>query len=349
MTSTTTHHTALEHAAAHWLVRRQDGLSAPEERQFQAWLAQDAAHRQAYQALEFTWQRVAALPAFEIAQLQALARPMPPVVFAAPAASNPRRRAGWPHWAAQLASVAVVAGAGWFGWDLWQRQPVFSQEYATARGEVLDISLPDGSTLKLDTATRAGVTLYRQRREVRLAEGQAMFSVKPDPARPFDVLAGAVRISVVGTRFSVRNTRGGMGPDGVGIMVEQGRVRVSPLQREGGGDCAVSCSRYLTAGQYLEADVAGQLGQVALRPEAGALLWREGRVNFERTPLSQALAEFERYGATGLVIKDAAVGALRINGSFNLRQLDAFGKTLPLVLPVRLRVHAGATEIAAAP
>lgn len=344
MTSPTLQHTALEQAAAHWQVRRQDGLSTPEERQFQAWLAQDAAHRQAYQALESTWQRVAALPAFEIAQLKALARPMP-----GPAASTPRRRAGWSHWAAQLASVAVVAGAGWFGWDWWQRQPVFSQQYATARGEVLDISLPDGSTLKLDTATRAGVTLYRQRREVRLAEGQAMFSVKPDASRPFDVLAGAVRIRVVGTRFSVRNTRGGMGPDGIGIMVEQGRVCVSPLHRDGDAAAAVSYSRYLTAGQYLEADVAGQLGQVALRPAAGALLWREGRVNFERTPLSQALAEFERYGATGLVIKDPAVGALRINGSFNLRQLDAFGKALPLVLPVRLRVHAGTTEIAAAP
>lgn len=331
---------ALEQAAAHWQVRRQDGLSAPEERQFQAWLAQDAAHRQAYAALESTWQRLATLPAAEIAQLKALVRSAPP-------APSQRRRAGWQHWALQLASVAVVAGAGWFGWDLWQRQPVFSQEYATARGEALDISLPDGSTLKLDTATRAGVTLYRQRREVRLAEGQAMFSVKPDAGRPFDVLAGAVRISVVGTRFSVRHTRGGMGPDGVGVMVEQGRVRVSALRSDGDG--AAAASRYLTAGQYLEADPAGQLGQVALRPAAGALLWREGRINFERTPLSQALAEFERYGATGLVIKDPAVGALRINGSFNLRQLDAFGKTLPLVLPVRLRAHGGATEIFAAP
>lgn len=332
---------ALEQAAAHWQVRRQDGLSPLEERQFQAWLAQDAAHRPAYDALEATWQRLAALPAVDIARLKALAR-------SAPSAPSRRRRAGWPHWAAQLAGiavVAVVAGTGWFGWDLWQRQPVFSQEYATARGEALDISLPDGSTLKLDTATRASVTLYRRRREVRLAEGQAMFSVKPDSGRPFDVLAGAVRISVVGTRFSVRNTRGGMGPDGVGVMVEQGRVRVSALRGYG----AAAASRYLTAGQYLEADASGELGQVALRPAAGALLWREGRINFERTPLSQALAEFERYGATGLVIKDPAVGALRINGSFNLRQLDAFGKTLPLVLPVRLRARDGATEIFAAP
>ncbi|MFS2055731.1 iron dicitrate transport regulator FecR, partial [Variovorax sp. CT11-76] len=81
-------------------------------------------------------------------------------------------------------------------------------------------------------------------------------------------------------------------------------------------------------------------------PAAGALLWREGRANFENTPLAQALAEFERYGPTGLTVRDPAVAAMRINGSFDLRQFGAFAKALPQVLPVRLQPREGTTEIA---
>lgn len=36
---------SLDLAAASWQVRRQDGVSAQEEAQLQAWLAADAAHR----------------------------------------------------------------------------------------------------------------------------------------------------------------------------------------------------------------------------------------------------------------------------------------------------------------
>lgn len=59
-----------------------------------------------------------------------------------------------------------------------------------------------------------------------MPEGQAVFSIKGDPSRPFDVLAGPLRITVVGTRSSVRFTPGIRGEEGVQVAVEEGRVRV---------------------------------------------------------------------------------------------------------------------------
>ena len=38
-------------------------------------------------------------------------------------------------------------------------------------------------------------------------------------------------------------------------------------------------------------------------------------------PLAQALAEFERYGDTGLVVRDPAIAALKVHGSFELQQV----------------------------
>ena len=91
----------------------------------------------------------------------------------------------------------------------------------------LKLRLPDGSALHLDTATRLNARLYRQRREVMLIEGQARFEVQADARRPFHVLAGGARITVVGTRFAVRYTPGMAGYDGVRVAVEEGRVQVA--------------------------------------------------------------------------------------------------------------------------
>ena len=316
-------------AAATWQVRRQDGLTAQEEAQFQAWLAADAAHRQAHARMDGVWNGLGELHPAAVAQL---------------AGSVPRPRRSLPRLAAPLATTVLafaVLGAGWLGWDHYQRQPVFAESFASARGQQLDVHLPDGSVLKLDTATRVDVTLYRNRREVRLPEGQAMFSVRHDHGKPFEVLTDTLRVTVVGTRFAVRNTHAGYGQAGEAVTVEEGRVRVAPLH-------AGAPALELAAGESVQASRAGALGTVDSRHTHGALLWREGRLSFEGTPLAQAVAEFERYGATGLVINDAEVAAMRVNGSFDTRQAADFGAALPLVLPVRLRQHGGVTEIVAA-
>ena len=373
----------LDVEAANWQVRQQDGLSADEAAELQRWLDEDPSNRHAFDRFDGVWDRLDALPPDDVARLKT-ALPAPTataqagfaqdpaprdVPGATPdfsrrpshAASPPPRvaapsRRGWRAGLAGLmpnllatGAAAAIACTAWIGWSYWQQQPVFTQSYATARGQQLDVPLPDGSTLKLDTATRAEVTLYRQRREVRLPEGQAMFTVKADASQPFDVLAGPLRITVVGTRFSVRNTPTGMGADGVSVVVEEGRVRVARVDATAGASdvqaSAPANVAELTAGQSIDANAQGQWDQVKAQSTGGALLWREGRVNFDRTPLAQALAEFERYGATNVVIRDPKVAALRINGSFDLRQVRTFATALPQVLPVRLREQGGVTEV----
>lgn len=373
----------LELEAASWQVRQQDGLSADEATELQQWLDADPSHRDAFTRFDGMWDRLDALPAEEVVRLKAAlpaakaaantgsadelvphsslgdtadVSPTPPPVASPPPRVTTRPRRGWRVGLAGLIPNLLTAGtaaamgcAAWIGWTYWQQQPVFVQSYATTRGQQLDVHLPDGSILKLDTATRAEVTLYRQRREVRLPEGQAMFTVKADANQPFDVLAGPLRVTVVGTRFSVRNTPTGMGADGVSVVVEEGRVRVTRSDATATASDApvqsVAKVAELTAGQSIQADAQGQWEQIKVQSPGGAMLWREGRVNFDRTPLAQALAEFERYGATKVVIKDPKVAALRINGSFDLHQARTFASALPQVLPVRLREQGGITEV----
>ena len=357
-------------AAASWWVRRQDGLTPDEEAEFQQWQAADAAHAQALAQLQRLWGRMDDLSEEDIESLSAAA-PSPEAIVspgqvvpltspavagspgfsALPSAPGGRGRRGrllsWmPRVAVAAAVLAMVAG-GWHGWDVWQHQAVYQQYFSTVRGQLKEVHLPDGSTLWLDTATRAEVTLYRQRREVRLSEGQVLFAVQPNPDQPFDVMAGHTRVTVVGTRFSVRHTHSGLsGSGGVSVVVEEGRVRVASQSAAGHvqlaqGDEVVE----LGAGQSVMASARGALRAVVRQPTAPAP-WREGRVTFTGTSLAQALAELERYGDTGLFVRDPAVAALRVQGSFDVRHLDAFARSLPQVLPVRLqRRQEGLMEI----
>ncbi len=341
-----------EREALAWFVRSRGGLSEREARELATWQAQDPAHAQALARWQDDWQRLDGLPAEGVHQLRAhLARDKAAAGRWLPARwSQAWNGMHWAGTAAMAASVAVVAAGGLLAFHHWQQQPVFEKHIATRTGEQVDVQLPDGSSLRLDTATAIDVALFRQRREVRLPEGQAVFRVQGDATRPFDVLAGPLRITVVGTRFSVRNTPGIPGEEGVRVAVEEGRVRVA---RADAAASAQTPAVELVAGQQIASDATGQLGPVAAVPASGIAPWRESRVSFDNTPLAQALAEFGRYGPTRLAVRDPGVAALRLTGTFDPRRLDNFVRVLPQVLPVRLQPPQGGggapTEIVSAP
>jgi transmembrane sensor len=351
----------LDIEAATWALRRRNGLDAAGEAELADWLDADPRHGAALEDMEQTFDELRHLPDENVASLKAglggRAAGAPPQALTPAGPPLPRSpvRNGWWAWlqgggwlpqamAAALACV-LVAGA-WLGWQQWQLQPGFVQAYATERGQRLSVSLPDaatqGTTLQLDTASRVEVRLFRDRREVHLQEGQVMFVVHPDAQRPFHVWAGGVRVTVVGTRFSVRYSQSGRDAGQTVVEVEEGRVRVAPATAD-----ARLASVELHAGQRVVADGSGQLSTPAALPPSAVAPWREGRVSFSQTPLADAIAEFERYGHTGLVVRDPAVAALPVGGSYSLRQFQQFARALPQLLPVRLQPHGALTEVVA--
>lgn len=317
----------LELDALRWSVRVADGLTGQAQEQFEAWLATAPEHRRAYAEMTGVFDALDTLPADAAAGLST--RVVLDKLSSLPPAPPVRRGrlTLLPH-ALAGAALLLTLGGGWAGWSHWQSLPVFSQHYASARGQQLAADLPDGSRLQFDTATSADVTLYRQRRQVVLAEGQALFKVQGDQARPFDVLAGAARITVVGTRFSVRHTPSG-GNHAVRIAVLEGRVKV-----QGAGDAGAV---YLLPGQTVSADARGHVGAVTGMPIDAMASWLDGRLGFDNVPLADVLAELARYGDSGLRLGDAAAGRLPVTANIDLRHLDGFARSLPLVLPVRLQ------------
>ncbi|WP_338878859.1 FecR domain-containing protein [Achromobacter veterisilvae] len=329
-----------DEAALDWLIRRKDSPDAATEARFREWQAASPLHAQAYARWERDWSELDAVP--ETARAQWRAECPPP----ASAQPNRQRRARWRLAGAALAACAVAAVAALLATP---SAPQYQMRYATAPGQQQEITLPDGSQVALDTATRVEVLYTKGRREVRMAEGQAMFKVQSDAGRPFDVVTGNVRVTVVGTRFSVRHTPATPGYPGVHVGVASGHVRVGPEAPAAwwefwrpGRDRQVTD---LTAGQQMTVDESGLPGRIARIDAASVAPWLDHRVAFDNATLAQALAEFGRYGHPVPVLGDPRLASLRLTGSFDTRSLATFYRVLPQALPVRIDTRDGLPSI----
>ena len=117
------------------------------------------------------------------------------------------------------ASVAIsMLGASAVYWLEFQRGV-----YSTDIGEQRSIRLDDGSTVELNARSKIRVALHEHERDVELIEGQALFRVAKDHARPFIVHSGETNVLAVGTQFDVYKHHGE-----TTVTVVEGRVAVFP-------------------------------------------------------------------------------------------------------------------------
>jgi len=107
---------------------------------------------------------------------------------------------------------AVVAGT----WIYVQRGT-----YSTATGEQRSVRLEDGSTLELNSQSKVRVRFTEHQRNIELIEGQALFRVAKDAARPFIVATDNTHVRAVGTQFDVYRKS-----SGTVVTVLEGHVAV---------------------------------------------------------------------------------------------------------------------------
>lgn len=224
--------------------------------------------------------------------------------------------------------AALLAGGG-----RWYRaQPVLQVALSTGHAQLLERTLPDGTVLNLAARTAGTVSYFRDRRDIRLDHGEIRFAVAPDASKPFTVTTEWGRVRVLGTTFSVSARDGRMK-----VAVAQGRVAVWP---GGQGGVPVEMegipAATLGAGEAVEADARG-MGRQTTIPAADIGAWRQGWLVFDNTALPEAVARWNDYLPQPLRLGAApGLQALRLSGSFPLRNPQAFLNGLPDMLPVRV-------------
>jgi transmembrane sensor len=210
-------------------------------------------------------------------------------------------------------------------------------------GDYRTVVLADGSEVKLNSNSQLEVNYTRDMRRVRLLKGEAYFTVAHDESAPFVVFAQEKYVRAVGTEFAVRM----MGRD-LEVLVTSGVVELNEAtaspQRTGSASTLpvapeASAPMTLRAGQGVTLSLEEDLRPAAMdiivvhsdREMQRTLAWREGLLDFSRTPLKEVVAEVNRHTQLQIEIADPALGELKFDGMFRVGQveqlLDALGDT----------------------
>jgi transmembrane sensor len=304
-------------AAADWLVRLQaPDLDASAALAFDAWLAEHPANPAAYDAVLAV-----------TLEIEAAAAGLARAIEAAPVRRPGRERSqsfrrGWLV-AGGLAAAATIALAV---------MPLSAfeagtQTFATAKGEHRTVKLADGSTVDLNAGSRLSVTLARHERRIILPEGEAVFDVAADTARPFLIAAGDRTVRVVGTRFDVRR-RSGL----LSVTVERGVVEVLPSAEAAGR------AYRLHPGQRLD-HIEGARGvQVSAADPAQVFSWKSGRLIYRDQPLGEVIADLNQQFPRPIRLEDPALAQTRVSGVLVLDNQEAVIRRLALLAPIRALV-----------
>jgi transmembrane sensor len=210
---------------------------------------------------------------------------------------------------AVAASVVLMGAVHWLG-------PLFGltgQSFATGVGEQRTIALADGSIVQLNTNSRLRVNLSEKQRDIRLLNGEAIFKVHRDSARPFRVLTGDAVIQAIGTEFNVHS---GTGRTNVSVLEGAVRISTSNDQALPVGSSAQRETQ-LAAGEEASI-VTGRIIKNKAPDVSETVAWRQRRLIFRADTLGDIASEFNRYNRAPQVrLNNPALAQRRYTGTFD--------------------------------
>lgn len=282
---------------ADWLVLMQsDDVSEYDVKRLNLWLAQDQAHRDAWQQAQHFLTHIEHLP--ESVNSQAVLHlnrqnrrrmlKLLSLVFVAPVTGYLSVRSGLHH--------SIMA------------------DHQTEVGESKTVSLADGTIIELNTRTKITTTLTRQERTVNLLTGEIFVTTGKKASTgspPFRVTTEHGVIEALGTAFNVKTTE-----LGTEVEVSQDAVLITSRHFE----------LVLNAGESL------LFNQHAHRPMVNKALlsamWRKGLFVATSVPLYRLIEELGRYHHR-IVSIDKLIRHIQVSGTFDIYDLNG---TLALLL-----------------
>ncbi|NBA94648.1 DUF4880 domain-containing protein [Pseudomonas sp. R5(2019)] len=225
-----------------------------------------------------------------------------------------------PHWKPLATAALLVLGLVSFG-----NVPMRLQaDHLTVVGERQRLQLDDGSKVLLNTNSAFSSQIDARQRKARLYQGEAFFEVDDSRQQPLEVLAGPVRASVHDTDFAVRFLDG----------EAQVRVQRGNVELHANTDQRIR----LNAGDSIRVGPDGFSQRERLDP-AKDLAWVKGRLVFENCPLSQVLAELQRYYPGWIINTNDTLQNVAVTGNYRLDQPLDVVRSLAHITSARLQEY----------
>jgi transmembrane sensor len=292
------------------------------------WLESDPLHREAYERVEDAWRRMQAAGVSTPTEQELAEDRYQPQIEVARWRKSGRTR---PRLAWSLAAgVALcLAGAGLFWLTMQPTQP---HQFATQRARSLDARLQDGSRVQLGALTTLKVSYSAHARDANLVQGEALFHVAHDRARPFVVHTPLAAITAVGTAFDID-----IETDAVTLNVTEGVVAVAPDVGGPARDVQTAAMR-VQAGQKLRMERNGSRLVLALSNGDAGATWTEGRLEYRDVVLQSVINDVNRYTTRPIIVADPALAGLRYTGTVQLEAADTWVLGLSAAFPVSVEL-----------
>lgn len=325
-------------AAMEWRIRTgNDPINSVERAEFEAWRGADKRHEEAYEWATRLWSTYGELDWQELDP--ALFERRKPRSTASLGGSFGRLMASmWPATAigALAASMvtALVVSQLWHDPGGIHTNALPATAVLTSDiGEGKQLVLADTSEVTLGPDTRIEVEMSESTRQIRLIRGAAAFFVASDPARTFSVQAESFTARAVGTVFDLRNS-GGV----VRLSVSEGIVEAlhpPVLGREVPGLLAKTTLR---AGEQIHATFEHGLSAVSTFDVREFAVWRNDRLQYEDAPLSELIADANRYSERPIVFDGSIAdpSKIRVTFSFSGNRVERMLDALPALFPIRV-------------
>jgi transmembrane sensor len=292
---------------AAWWVTELHGpdRNAALEEQVRLWIAKDPRHAAALELATEAWQQSGNLPG-------SLPKGTP-----RSRASRSRPRAS----SLALAGMAVLC--------LFLVSAVYflrNDTLVTGSAEQRTVELSDGTEVSLNANTRVIVQYDHSVRKITLASGEALFDVIKHQPRPFVVVIGDQKVIAMGTSFVVRREE----PTGSAFAVTlvEGRVAIEPISwPDKLPSEPMAGLKLLNPGERLQF-APGAAKKTDSPSIERVTAWQRGKLIFEDTSLSEAAAEFNRYGSRKLKIDGPALEQLRVGGVFKIGDPSSFAQAM---------------------
>ncbi len=300
-----------------WVLRFASGeVTDDDARGLGVWRAQSLAHDAAFREMVKFRSIACQLPPQQLSLATADVLP-----FAAPARSLSRRHflVGGGAIAASIVGAVVVARPPL---GMWPSLAELLADHRTGAGEHFTFAPTGGVEIEMNS--RTAISLTGQGHAIDLVAGEAFVSVAPRSAA-FEVTTDGNRLSAINATFNVQSFN-----DRVRVTCATGIV-----------DCDILGQRSrLSSGERLDLSPEGRLANSTVDPVEAAS-WRRGILVFKGTPLSDVIAELNRYRSGPILLADSALGARPVNANFHTRRLGAAVAQIERLLNVRARILPG--------
>tara|TARA_R110001592_G_scaffold344405_1_gene635608 strand:+ start:33025 stop:33990 length:966 start_codon:yes stop_codon:yes gene_type:complete len=193
------------------------------------------------------------------------------------------------YWGIAAAILMVVGFTSWFAF--LQNGATGFEEYHTEFGEVKELTLPDGSEIKLNansSITWDKAWEAKGKRQIVLT-GEAFFDIQSLPGKiPFVVETGEVSLEVIGTSFNVDNRS-----EKVAIYLDEGRLNVHLKDPE------IEVIKMVPGDKVQVDPETKEIAKETNTSLINSASWKNGILNFKDMKLAEVLVKLTNiYGKT---------------------------------------------------